>query len=540
MTRTLPPLLEVAWDDKHRCHAWIDGDGPPTLVTRGLRETWPLDERYVSRLRQSGLIAFARMLNIGKNLLIDASLLSALVDCWRSETHTFHFRWGEMTVILQDVSFITGLPLRGRAVVPPPRSPDWKARLNHRFGQPILERSKGVPHVWLRRFMHCPNDATDEVVRCYLIAYLLFIFKWVMFPNTQEDMVYPSYIHLAESIVDVDDEDVPQYNWGSAVLCATYRGLCDASQRRTGTEPVLSGCHTLLQLWPWEHFAGTAPDGLSLLCHQYAAYWRTTCHLVFSHMVEPYNPQRVMRQFELHQEIPPALGRPFARRSHLQTKMGRKSDDWLQTQQPWVDVWQTATDSILQEARPYDEGTYDTYLEWYVRHTRTRLTGAPPARHADSSHAERLDLGLDPHRAARHDDSLWKAQRSRLEASDGASSRTLAPSIFPSERVDPATQQHRRRIVRAVATQRLYADAIVVSEGPYADAVVVTEGPYADVVLVSEGPYADAVLVSEGPYADVVLVSEGPYAGAVVVTEAQRGHSGEHGRATRNRARMLS
>jgi len=397
MARTLPPLLEAAWDDKHRCHGWIDGDGPPTLVTRGPRETWPLDERYVSRLRQSGLIAFARMLNMGQNLLIDASLLSALVDRWRPETHTFHFRWGEMTVTLQDVSFITGLPLRGRAVVPPPRSPDWKARLNHRFGEPIPERCKGVPQAWLRRYMHCPNDATEEVVRCHLIAYLLFIFGWVMFPSTQGDMVYPSYIHLAESIVDADDEDVPQYSWGSAVLCALYRALCDASQRATGTEPVLSGCHTLLQLWSWEHFAverpyfrapvhpyphtqhfygggdeedpvegptmasrwtvtvlgwarervrriypefhnefetlheddiiwapwtdahvqSTAPDGLSLLCHQDAAYWRTTCHLVFSHMVEPYNPQRVMRQFHLHQEIPPALGRPLARRSHL-------------------------------------------------------------------------------------------------------------------------------------------------------------------------------------------------------------------------------
>lgn len=89
-----------------------------------------------------------------------------------------------------------------------------------------------------------------------------------------------------------------------------------------------------------------------------------------------------------------------------QTKKGRKSDDWLQTQQPWVDAWQTATDSILQEAQPYDAGTYDTYLEWYVRNTRTRLTGAPPPRHADPSHAERLDLGMDPYRAARQDDSV--------------------------------------------------------------------------------------------------------------------------------------
>ena len=84
MAHTLPPLLEEAWDAQHRCHAWIGGDGPPTLVTRGPRETWPLDERYVPRHRQSGLIAFARMLNMGQNLLIDACLLSALVDRWRS------------------------------------------------------------------------------------------------------------------------------------------------------------------------------------------------------------------------------------------------------------------------------------------------------------------------------------------------------------------------------------------------------------------------------------------------------------------------
>ena len=67
----------------------------------------------------------------------------AALNRWRPETHTFHFRWGEMTVTLQDVSFLTGLPLRGEPLVPGPPPADWKARLEHRFGAPVPERADG-------------------------------------------------------------------------------------------------------------------------------------------------------------------------------------------------------------------------------------------------------------------------------------------------------------------------------------------------------------------------------------------------------------
>ena len=48
----------------------------------------------------------------------DQSLLSALVNRWRPETHNFHMPFGEIAVMLQDVSMLTGLSLHGRPIGP--------------------------------------------------------------------------------------------------------------------------------------------------------------------------------------------------------------------------------------------------------------------------------------------------------------------------------------------------------------------------------------------------------------------------------------
>ena len=48
----------------------------------------------------------------------DFSLLCALLDHWRPETHTFHFTVGELTVTLQDTSLLMGLPCEGEPMGP--------------------------------------------------------------------------------------------------------------------------------------------------------------------------------------------------------------------------------------------------------------------------------------------------------------------------------------------------------------------------------------------------------------------------------------
>ena len=50
---------------------------------------------------------------------IDHCLISVLVERWRPKTHTFHLPHGEMSITLEDVEVIFGLPTDGEDLVGP-------------------------------------------------------------------------------------------------------------------------------------------------------------------------------------------------------------------------------------------------------------------------------------------------------------------------------------------------------------------------------------------------------------------------------------
>ncbi|QHN82684.1 uncharacterized protein DS421_20g697920 [Arachis hypogaea] len=51
-----------------------------------------------------------------RDFTFDNSLISALVERWRPETHTFHLPWGEVTITLQDVVYHLDLRSHGNPV----------------------------------------------------------------------------------------------------------------------------------------------------------------------------------------------------------------------------------------------------------------------------------------------------------------------------------------------------------------------------------------------------------------------------------------
>jgi hypothetical protein len=82
-----------------------------------VREHFPLpwDERYTSYLARAGFLDIALMVVRGLPVT-NSPLLSALVDRWRLETHSFHLPCGKRTVSMKDTTMILGLPLEGLPV----------------------------------------------------------------------------------------------------------------------------------------------------------------------------------------------------------------------------------------------------------------------------------------------------------------------------------------------------------------------------------------------------------------------------------------
>ena len=122
------------------------------------------------RLKWAGLLPFVPLVeasraeiagegrgNVIRRLQCDTSLRTCLVDRWRPETHTFHFRWGEMAPTLQDVSYLLGLPLAGDPIGPLREPPaNWKLEMAQRFegiiDEPMTEddsENHGPKVAWL-------------------------------------------------------------------------------------------------------------------------------------------------------------------------------------------------------------------------------------------------------------------------------------------------------------------------------------------------------------------------------------------------------
>ena len=98
------------------------------------------------------------------------------------------------------------------------------------------------------------DEADDPTSDRFLEVYLLWLFGWVLFCESAGDSVSRYLLPWAQRIADSSLDEMPQISWGSAVLAATYRGLCLAVSRPASKEGFLLGCPLLLQMWIHERF----------------------------------------------------------------------------------------------------------------------------------------------------------------------------------------------------------------------------------------------------------------------------------------------
>ncbi|XP_015639817.2 uncharacterized protein [Oryza sativa Japonica Group] len=421
------------YDADHRARALASGQHLTELNPR-TREPLRFDRRYECYLRPAGLMGLANICRAGLPS-IDRALVSALVDRWRPETHTFHMPCGEITITLQDVAMILGLPIAGHAVTVNPTEPQNELVERYLGKAPPPDRPRpGLRVSWVRaEFNNCPEDADEETIKQHARAYILSLISGLLFPDASGDL----YTFYPFPLI-ADLENIGSYSWGSATLAYLYRAMCDACRRQSDGSN-LTGCLLLLQFWSWEHFPIGRPDLVKLkypnveelederdrptvglrwvvgvcarraaparcyehftnefdlltddqvvwcpyreermkelqlapICTQDSHLWLTRAPLLYFFMVEIYMPERVMRQFGLHQVCPPPL-RDTSAELHW-CRRGRVHNDWAQKHKSFVDMWEAKEQDVVMEDRPYDHSSYMDYLRWYRRSTRIRL-----------------------------------------------------------------------------------------------------------------------------------------------------------------------
>ncbi|KAK1628979.1 hypothetical protein QYE76_003294 [Lolium multiflorum] len=140
---------------------------------------------------------------------MNAAALTALVDRWRPETHTFHLRAGEMTPTLQDVSMILGLPIQGEPV--------W---------------------------------ANEDTIRTYTRVYLWYMLSRTLFADSGGKLAHWCWLKALTVLEH-------PWSWGTAALAYLYQQL-DETCRMNGKGGI-GGCLLLLSVWSWNRLSVGRP-----------------------------------------------------------------------------------------------------------------------------------------------------------------------------------------------------------------------------------------------------------------------------------------
>ncbi|XP_022003259.1 serine/threonine-protein phosphatase 7 long form homolog [Helianthus annuus] len=260
----------------------------PINIRRSDRSFWQHMKENPVGGRVEGLIhaaGFSGKLQIGYKY-VDHSLITALVERWRPETHTFHLPFGETTMTLQDVNVLWGLPIDGLPISGADTGctilPD---NANHLIDVKFLEFLVDLPacsgYSWgsvvlAHLYRNLCNAAAPNAIAITGPVALLQVWVWERFR-----CFAPA---------------VARFQWKGSLTCTDVSTHC----LRTYRSQLQSMTEAMFNWRPYDDIVGRLPD----ICRSGMGIWRSCCPLLYYSVVEHHYPQQVMRQFGMFQYIP--------------------------------------------------------------------------------------------------------------------------------------------------------------------------------------------------------------------------------------------
>ncbi|XP_039014642.1 protein MAINTENANCE OF MERISTEMS-like [Hibiscus syriacus] len=183
------------------------------------------------------------------------TLIEAVAERWRPETHTFHFPSGEVTITLEDVAYQLDVPVNGALVNHNMNDPT--SLVYQVFGKwPPSDVINGfrVRIIWLESKFHVTDESTEEEIIFMSQAYFLQLIGAVLLLDKSGNLVQTQYLRYLEDFTVCRNT-----NWGLAILAFLYRELCKAVIIQLGRKVDVVDCLILLQWWVWYRFPFMSP-----------------------------------------------------------------------------------------------------------------------------------------------------------------------------------------------------------------------------------------------------------------------------------------
>ncbi|KAH6807024.1 hypothetical protein C2S51_028132 [Perilla frutescens var. frutescens] len=202
-------------------------------------------------VKKSGLLRLRKLAYRAPN----RNLVSAFMERWHPETNSFHLPFGEMSITLEDVYCLTGLCIEGRPVEFAGEDVAGGQHMVRRLlgvsaeeaNAEVSDRGSYIKLKWLHsRFSELASSEDDFEAVYAARAFLVYILGYTLFTDKTGDRITCNYLRLFE-----DPEEFEGYAWGVAALAFLYRQLGVGSQ--VGCRQM-AGFLTLLEAWIYEHF----------------------------------------------------------------------------------------------------------------------------------------------------------------------------------------------------------------------------------------------------------------------------------------------